>query len=328
MWNKKKAEETFCPLPWNHLATRSTYQLHLCCNAVYDESSLLRHKNKKPLYLYELKDISFLDNNSTLNTVRKQMLSGQKPAQCYHCFKEDSMGIQSPRKTYQNFYPILDKALKTTRIDGSTKHQAQYIDLRLENLCNLRCRMCGPEASRKLVKEHLTLGAITKKMAKDLTKNRSHENLLAFFDKNLNHVDLIYIAGGKPTLTTVHLNLLTKCIEKGLAKNISLKYSTNMTNISSNFFDYWKEFKQVKLLCSVDGFEKINGYIRNPSDWSTIDTNLKKIEKYMDRYLVSGEDDILYKCEPTKEELWDKYYIQAPAQLRQPVEKYKIVKRA
>ena len=48
----------------------------------------------------------------------------------------------------------------------------------------------------------------------------------------------------------------------------------------------------------------------------------------MSRCLVAGEGDMEYKIEKTKEELWDKYYIQAPAQLRQPVEKYKIVKRA
>ena len=44
--------------------------------------------------------------------------------------------------------------------------------------------------------------------------------------------------------------------------------------------------------------------------------------------LVAGEDIIVYKGEKTKEELWEKYYIQAPAQRRQFVKKYKIVRRA
>ena len=229
-------------------------------------------------------DIGFLGNNPTLNTIRKQMLSGQKPAQCQRCFTEEYSGIQSHRKTCQKHYPILDEALKNTSIDGSTKHKIQYIDLRLENLCNLRCRMCNPYTSRKLVKEHLKIGNITQEIAKNLTKSRNHENLWAFLDKQLNHVDLIYIAGGEPTLITEHFILLTKCIENDLAKNISLKYSINMTNISSHFFDYWKEFKQVRLFCSIDGFEKVNEYIRNPSDWNTIDKNLQKIEKYIDKY--------------------------------------------
>ena len=44
--------------------------------------------------------------------------------------------------------------------------------------------------------------------------------------------------------------------------------------------------------------------------------------------LVAGEAEMIYKVEKTKEELWDKYYTQAPAQRRQLVERYKIVKRA
>ena len=46
------------------------------------------------------------------------------------------------------------------------------------------------------------------------------------------------------------------------------------------------------------------------------------------RCLVAGEAEMIYKVEKTKEELWDKYYTQAPAQRRQLVERYKIVKRA
>ena len=44
--------------------------------------------------------------------------------------------------------------------------------------------------------------------------------------------------------------------------------------------------------------------------------------------LIAGKDKIVYKGEKTKEELWEKYYIQAPAQRRQPVKRYKIVRRA
>ncbi len=44
--------------------------------------------------------------------------------------------------------------------------------------------------------------------------------------------------------------------------------------------------------------------------------------------LFAGKDIIVYKGEKTKEELWEKYYTQAPAQRRQPVKKYKIVRRA
>ena len=54
----------------------------------------------------------------------------------------------------------------------------------------------------------------------------------------------------------------------------------------------------------------------------------RKFEDSETTCLVAGEAEMIYKVEKTKEELWDKYYTQAPAQRRQLVERYKIVKRA
>lgn len=284
VWDKNKAKRTFCPFPWNHLAVNTRNQLRLCCNSI-PKINQLKDENGKPIYLHMLKDKTSLDNNSTLKTIRKQMLSGQKPIQCQRCFNEELVGIQSPRKSYSKQYPILDEAIQATNIDGSTEHKIQYIDLRLDNFCNLRCRMCDPHISRKLIKESMALNLITKSEAKFLTKRRYNtENLWIFFNKYLEHIDLIYIAGGEPTLNTEHLVLLKKCIKKDLAKNVTLKYNINMTNIPSTFFDYWKEFKSVILNCSIDGFGTINEYIRNPCNWNIIDKNLHKIENYMDKY--------------------------------------------
>ena len=206
----------------------------------------------------------------------------KKPVQCERCFKEEAVGMFSAREYYTDLYPILDEAVKNTNDDGSTNHRIQYIDLRLGNLCNLRCRMCNPYTSKKLVKESLELNLISKSTAKFLhTFEYDNKNLWNFLNKYLEEIDTIYLTGGEPTLITEQFVLLSRCIEKNLAKNITLKYNTNITNIPNKFFDYWKEFKIVKLNCSVDGVGRVNEYIRNPSDWRAIDKNLQKIEKYL-----------------------------------------------
>ena len=284
MWDKSEAEKTFCPLPWNHLSTNTRGQLRLCCNST-PKINILKDNKGNPIYVDKLKDKTSLDNNLMLNRIRGQMLSGKKPIECEKCFKEELSGIQSPRKDFFNHYPIINEAIQTTNINGSTDHKIQYIDLRLSNLCNLRCRMCNPHTSRKLIKEALDLNLISKNEAEIVQNSKTNiKNLQIFFNQYLNHIDMIYLAGGEPTLIKEHLILLTKCIENNLAKNITLKYNTNTTNISAEFIDYWKEFKTVLLNCSVDGVGKVNEYIRNPSDWNIIDENLHKIESYMDKY--------------------------------------------
>ena len=53
-----------------------------------------------------------------------------------------------------------------------------------------------------------------------------------------------------------------------------------------------------------------------PVDITEVRTKEGKQQMYVavDRCLIAGKDKIEYKGEKTKEELWEKYYIQAPAQ--------------
>ena len=281
MWDKEKAKKTFCPLAWNHLATNTRSQLRLCCNST-SGINLLRDKNKNTIHLYNLKDKSILNNNPTLNKIRKQMLSGQKPLQCKRCFKEEAVGTSSARISYAKTYPILDQSIQTTNADGSTTHRIQYVDLRMGNLCNLRCRMCNPFTSNQLVKEFLDLNIISKKTGKWLRKSEhNNKNLWGFLSEHLEEIEMLYLAGGEPTLITEQITFLDNCIKNGLAKNINLKYSINATNIPPKFFSYWKEFKAVILNCSIDGVGKINEYIRNPSNWNIVHRNLQTLEKHL-----------------------------------------------
>jgi hypothetical protein len=44
----------------------------------------------------------------------------------------------------------------------------------------------------------------------------------------------------------------------------------------------WQYFKRVELWCSVDGYGPLNDWIRYPSQWKTITSNLDRIDKSSD----------------------------------------------
>ena len=141
------------------------------------------------------------------------------------------------------------------------------IDFRNSNLCNLKCRTCGPYASSSWAKE---LG---------------HE--IIFEKTDVTHyinqvltgqVNTIYFAGGEPLLNIDHWELLDQLIDTGLSKNISLMYSTNLTVLGykdKSVFDYWIHFKNVRVQASMDATELAFEYIRSGSDWTTADNNLR-----------------------------------------------------
>jgi hypothetical protein len=78
-----------------------------------------------------------------------------------------------------------------------------------------------------------------------------------------------------------------------VAKNIVLSYNTNITTLPPAVLELWKEFKGVRLLCSIDGFDKVNEYVRYPAKWKIIDQNLTFLDENFEKYKIQ---EILLSC--------------------------------
>lgn len=269
--------DTLCILPWMHLATNSKGQLRVCCNST-PSVNLITRDNNVPYHILD-NDIDNFWNSKTLVNLREQFLNNEKPKICHQCYTEESLGMQSARQSWNEKW-MFDYEKTTT-----PKQIIKYIDIRLGNLCNLRCRMCNPYASNQWVDEW---GLIAEPLD-DVTKNKLYkmdwpnndkvsENLLKFADT----IDQIYLTGGEPTLATSQYTLFDKLIELGVAKNISLKYNTNCTNLPKKMTEYWKHFKQVRINASIDAYGELNRYIRYPTGWSLVETNLMKFKEMME----------------------------------------------
>jgi len=96
------------------------------------------------------------------------------------------------------------------------------------------------------------------------------EHLMTVIDS----VEEIYLTGGEPTLALEQYKLFDKCIELDKAKDIILKYNTNLTNIPPKMIEYWKHFKKIKINASIDGYDQLNRYIRYPTNWKSVNKNL------------------------------------------------------
>jgi len=94
-------------------------------------------------------------------------------------------------------------------------------------------------------------------------------------------VNLIYFVGGEPTLHERHYEILQKIIDDGRANEVKLQYNTNLTNIQDRFITLTNQFREVEIAVSIDGYGKLNDYIRYPSEWKTIENNLDRLNNEM-----------------------------------------------
>ena len=265
-----KHSDTFCILPWMHLATNASGNYRVCCNSTPGKNFILK-PNGEPYKIYE-DTIDEVWNSETYQQIRKQFLNNERPAMCERCFREEDSNVKSARLAWNESWMFEYEKSITPPLN------IQYVDIRLGNLCNLRCRMCNPYASNQWIKEWELIEEWNSPNDKIRLSKLDWPNNPATWsnlEPILDTINTIYLTGGEPTLAIEQYKLFDICIEKGISKNIRLKYNTNLTNIPPKMIEYWKHFKWVKIQASIDGIGKVNEYIRYPSNWKNIEKQLK-----------------------------------------------------
>jgi organic radical activating enzyme len=287
--------KTFCPLPWVHLATHPHGIVSLCCESSNIRAASHSHdlvSDKKVFRTLSSEKFNFerIHNSELFKSVRYQMLHSEIPEPCRKCYDLENAGIESKRvRETKRIKFSYEDALKITDRDGFLKLvNYEFIELRLGNHCNQACRTCNPYSSTKMkqdwIKIHGNFDTAQEKFDWPLDDN--------FWNKlNLNTQNLrfIYINGGEPLLVDKHKKFLETLIDRGIASNIKIHYSTNGTVKNKVYEDVWKEFLSVDFSISIDDLKNRNNYIRYPSDW-------KKINEFLEwlKVLQSEKNNINY----------------------------------
>lgn len=293
--------KTFCPLPWIHLATRPNGDVRVCCTAnasgagIVDikDAGLVKDMNLKTHTIEEVWNSGFMRN------VRLQMLAGETPNSCTKCFQEEDKGIKSKRNwetlVWQDRLDI-DSIVTQTQPDGSLPVNIPYFDLRLGNMCQLKCVMCSPHDSSSWIKEwkiqypkYKTI-ELKQDQGWDPSFDYTWYQKGSFLDtmKSQTHnIKELYFAGGEPLLIPEHYKILELMAETGAASNCVLRYNSNGVELPEKLFELWNHFKQVKFNFSIDAVGDRNDYIRYPSKWRDIVSNLQRLDDTPDNIVVN-----------------------------------------
>tara|TARA_R110000772_G_scaffold250039_1_gene364635 strand:+ start:158 stop:979 length:822 start_codon:yes stop_codon:yes gene_type:complete len=97
-------------------------------------------------------------------------------------------------------------------------------------------------------------------------------------DQWLPHVRRVFMTGGEPTIIKRNLDYINKIVASGRGKDVELIFTTNATNVNQKFIEIGRKFKSVSYNVSIDAVGTLARYIRYPSEWATIENNLKAIK--------------------------------------------------
>ena len=184
----KSNSKTFCTAPFAHMYVHKNEDIKMCCMTT--EYKMASHSTEI--------DLEKRWKSDYYKNIRQQFLDGEEPAICTSCFTTEDMGGRSDRMNFNDRYPFLKPNIETGNQYGSPID----LDIRPGNLCNLKCRMCGPESSSQLEKERLQHSELFKTSKLTVYKSDGifSEKNLDFLLKNADKGDHIKFLGGEPTI--------------------------------------------------------------------------------------------------------------------------------
>lgn len=278
MGHLESISPNFCPVPWTQISFSALGTLRLCCR-VQANKGLARNEDGS---LFRMPfDLDQGLNCSNFVETRRKMLAGEDVADCASCTNQEKVNGHSMRKV------MLDKYKDYHFSDLSVNLKAEtmdYLDIRLGNLCNLKCRMCSPYSSSKWLEDWQKLGDLVDPIKpSDIERMRSHwwedEKTWDSLKVSLKNVRQIYMTGGEPILAKMNEHLLKELIDMKRAHEVELLYHTNGTIYGDHLVRLWSHFKKVTLRISVDGIGGVNNYIRYPSVWDDVLNNIRLYKK-------------------------------------------------
>jgi sulfatase maturation enzyme AslB (radical SAM superfamily) len=306
---RRKSEETnssMCPIPWTHIGIQQNGDYRICCQAIFAPFGKLE-TNGELLNIKNI-DINQARNHKAFKSLRLQMLKNQKPNECTLCHTEEKSGLNSKRIFMLRKYDV-STYKDLTHEDGTIdidQYPLRYIDIRFGNLCNLKCRYCGPGDSSlwyedfiKLHKTNIINYYGTKQYPIVMNNNKWEIDSLDFNwyedEKFWNciktlfpYIDRYYFTGGEPTINKTHYELLQLIIDGGYSDKVTLEYNSNMVAIPEKLYNQWDQFKEVSIGCSIDGYKEYANYLRYPSKWDDLEVNLDYLGYRSNKNIVGG----------------------------------------
>lgn len=266
-------EETFCVIPWMHLYVNPLCQILPCCQS----------DDKKPWGNIVEQNIDQIINSDRAKKMRLNMLSNRKCAECQTCYNFEKNKIESMRMRHNKKWKhLMPSLLEKTNADGSIDDfEFKYLDLRLNNICNLKCRTCSGAFSSQLAQEEKQIFSNTENFDRIPTKDQRTKVL----EKVIEYIDSaekIYFAGGEPLIMSEHYEILDRLVELGKF-DMEIYYNTNFTTLDfkgKNVLDYWKKFNNIKIGASIDGYGEVFEYVRHGAKFDQIETNLELLKKH------------------------------------------------
>jgi hypothetical protein len=234
---------------------------------------------------FELVTATFdqVQQSQHMRSLRKQFLAGEKPQTCRKCWNEERGGRTSKR---MHTIDRLKHVLPDSEWTADAK-PLMFLDLKLGNICNLKCRICGSWSSSQFAVEEMNQLRTDEEKKKSYPYQmlragawpRENERFWSEIDQALDQIRYIEFTGGEPFMIQEHFAMLQGIVDRGIAHQVEIHYNTNGTQYPENAIEIWRHFKTVEIAFSIDDVGERFEYQRTNAAWTEVVENIQKFKQ-------------------------------------------------
>ena len=278
----KIPHKKFCVLPWVSLETSPIGTVRPCCLAEEEITDI----NGNKFDLSKSAELADIQDSNYMRGLRKQFLRAEQPETCRKCWAVEDAGGTSKRMHTLN-------RLKHMIADETWTQDPKpllFLDLKLGNICNLKCRICGSWSSSTFAVEEIEFSPIAEKktgfhyqMLKQGAWAKDNQDFWEEIKNLSEQIRYIEFTGGEPFMIREHFRFLERIVDMGIAGQVEIHYNTNGTQFPDNAEDVWQHFKTVEIAFSIDDVGARFEYQRANAVWSEVEHNIARFMAMRDR---------------------------------------------
>ena len=268
-------KDTWCVLPWIHLCVRTDNILKPCCRYLSTSPT-----TELGVTLNDVKRTGVdAMNVEKYKDIRRKMLAGEKLPGCRKCYTQEEHTDLTDRMSMRMFLNNRFGHVKRQSVTEEFE-SVRYIEMSIDNICNLQCKMCTSMFSSKLINRDKFMG--------DTVYKKLEPNFSELDNIDLGNLEYVKILGGEPFITPNFIKFIDYLYERSNPENISLEIATNGTSLpNEEVISRMNRFKMNYINVSLDTYSKANDYQRWGSSHEIIFNNAQEYWRIIKNVYVS-----------------------------------------
>ena len=259
-------KKTYCPMPFITLAVNPGNYISRC---------MMSMKNMGPI-------TSDTYSNSTYQTLRQNMLDGVWDEDgCETCFVKEKDGLSSQRTKWLERE---EKYLGETGIYESNlsieRNKIYHLYMNFSNICNFKCRMCGPHFSNAWIPDYNKLAeqGVQRNINVPPKQQVDIDKFFSEFGNDLSDLRQIWITGGEPFIDDSVFKFVERLSTYVDLSRIKCVINTNLSKLDTSKVYAFDQFKKMTLNVSMDAVNELYPYMRGYNfSFAQADAKIKEL---------------------------------------------------